>query len=255
MKSMFHRLLNLRTLLLVHCIALLNALPAQALPEAEPQGMYRYELRAFGALAGEALLTIGEPTLLKDGPLRRVRIEARTAGAAARIFEAEGDGTSLVNHRFLPLRMKWKATIRGRLRQAEDSMNAGGMEGQYQYGTKAPRPIKQSCDTWPLDAVSAYLWLPQQDLSPGKEYRRPFFNGKSMGELVAEVGKVQSIQVPVGLREVVPMRISAGREGKKRRVTFWVGVKDRILYRIDVAHGVLGIVRAELVGVRRPKQG
>ncbi len=255
MRVMHHLLTTLPSLLLAFGACVFTTPSVQASVNEAPGGIFRYQLRAFGALAGEARLTIDTPTLGQGDGLHRVRIEAETAGAAARIFDAQGEGTSLVNARFLPMRMKWQATLRARLRKAEATMGAKGLEGSYQYGKKTPRRFKHTTAQWPLDAVSAYLWLPRQDLKPGARYVRPFFDGKWMGQLEAKVGKVSSIQVPVGLREVVPIKISAGRKGKARRVTFWVGVDDRILYRIDVAHSVLGRVSAELVALRRPTPG
>ena len=225
---------------------------ASASPFSEPAGMFRYQLTVMGAVGGEAVLTIGAPSTIGDQSVRHIRLEARTTGVAGRIYDAQGDGTTVIDSALNPLRMKWSSRTRGAAREGNVLFHARGIKGTYRYKSKPVRKLRLKSRSWPLDAISAYLWLPQQSLEEGAEYRRSFFDGRRLGTLKATVGSPSSIQVPVGLREVVPMQIVADRAGKKREVVFWIGRHDRVLYRIEVAHGILGKVRAELTGIQRP---
>ncbi len=241
-------LLSRRLLAGAWALILLWAHPTSA---NEPTGSFRYELRALGALAGEAVLTVSPPRQLGDEAVRHVRLEARTSGVAGRVYSAMGDGTTIVDADYRALRMKWRSTLRGVPRDAELSFHDEGLKGTYRHRDRFALALDEVTKGRPLDAISAYLWLPQQALIAGHTYTRSFFDGRRVGTLTAEVGTPRSIQVPVGLREVVPMEIVVKTRAKPRRVTFWVGVKDRVLYRIEVSHRVLGRVRADLVAQRR----
>ena len=230
---------------------LLSLLWASSSQAADPAGTFRYELRALGALAGEAVLTIGPLRAAQKRPARQVRLEARTAGVAGRIYKAWGDGTTIVDEGHQALKMKWKSMTRGVPRDADLSFHDRGVKGTYTHRKRFVLTLDEKSAERPLDAISAYLWLPQRPLNPGAIYERPFFDGRRLGALRAVVGEARSIQVPVGLREVVPVEISAKTRRQDRRVTFWVGIHDRVLYRVEVSHSVLGRVRADLVAQRR----
>jgi hypothetical protein len=231
----------------------LSSAAAWAAPPSDPAGIFRYQLTVLGTIGGQAVLTVERSSALGDGHVRRVRLEARTAGVAERIYKASGDGTTVVDGRFNPLRMKWVSKTRGKPRAAKLVFDERGVHGTYRHGPKSVRAIDISTESGALDAVSAYVWLPQQPLTLGATYQRPFFDGRRLGTLEATVGERRSIQVPVGLREVVPMSIVAGREGHRKSVVFWIGPRDRVLYRIEVSHGILGTVRADLIGHQRPE--
>ncbi|MGB0590254.1 MAG: DUF3108 domain-containing protein [Myxococcota bacterium] len=218
----------------------------------EPAGIFRYQMTAMGTLGGEAVLTVEEATKIGEGAARRIRLEVRTSGVAGRVFRAEGDGTTVVDEAFNPLRMKWSSTTRGKRREAKLALHSKGVQGRYRHKDNVLHKVDITTKSWPLDAISAYLWLPQQPLKAGTTYARTFFDGRRIGTLRATVGVARSIQVPVGLRDVVPMTIVAGRAGREKDVTFWIGVTDRVLYRIEVSHGILGMVRADLTGAQRP---
>ena len=246
-----------RSLLGLGCLVLMSALfglsaVASASPLPEPAGMFRYQLTVMGAVGGEAVLTIGSPSKVGDDSVRHIRLEARTAGVAGRIYDAQGDGTTVIDSALNPLRMKWSSKTRGKPREANIVFHARGVKGTYRFTSKPARKLRLKSKSWPMDAISAYLWLPQQSLEVGAEYRRSFFDGRRLGTLKATVGSPSSIQVPVGLREVVPMQIVADRAGKKREVVFWIGRHDRVLYRTELAHGILGKGRADLTGIQRP---
>ena len=246
-----------RSLLGLGCLLLMSVLfglpvAASASPLPEPAGIFRYQLTVLGAVGGEAVLTVGAPSKIGDESVRHIRLEARTAGVAGRIYDAQGDGTTVIDSALNPLRMKWSSKTRGTAREANILFHERGVKGTYRYASKPVRKLRLKSKSWPLDAISAYLWLPQRALEEGATYRRSFFDGRRLGRLKAKVGSPRSIQVPVGLREVVPMQIVAGRAGKEREVVFWIGRQDRVLYRIEVTHGVLGKVRADLIGLQRP---
>ena len=234
-------------------LVVLSATSAMAQTSHDPAGTFRYQLKALGALAGDAVLTVSPLSSVGAAQVRRVRLEAKTAGVAGRLYKAMGDGTTVVDSALRPLRMKWRSIIRDYPRDAELSFTKRGVEGTYRHRDKFVLSIDEKTEGWPLDAISAYLWLPQQRLIPGARYTRPFFDGRRVGTLSARVGETRSIQVPAGLREVIAMDIVATTKRRERKVTFWIGLSDRVLYRIEVSHGILGTVQADLVGQRRHK--
>ena len=233
-------------------IALLLAFAAPALASgADPAGVFRYELRALGALAGEAVLTISEPKSVGDREVRRVRIEARTAGLAGRVYKASGHGTAIVDDQHRPMRVEWTAKPKGNLRDAKVKIGPKGVKGLYRRAGRKDEKINYDTATWPMDAVSAYIAIPQHDLTPGPRERRPFFDGRKLGTIDMTVGEAQEIHLPIGLRLAVPVHITVKRPGRSRKVVFWVGPEDRVLYRIQVEFGILNTVDADLVGMRR----
>lgn len=220
-----------------------------ALPD--PAGVFRYELRALGALAGEAVLTIGQAKVAGKRTVRKVRIEARTAGLAARLHKATGDGTAIVNANYQPLRVDWKADSKGNTRDAKVTIGPRAVTGLYRRMGQKDEPVAYKTSQWSIDAVSAYVWVGQQDLTVGHSFERPFFDGRKLGTLAGTVGEAKNIHVPLGLRKAIPVRMVVRRPGKSRNVTFWIGEADRLLYRIEVEYGILNTVRADLVGLRR----
>ncbi|MDP6944748.1 MAG: DUF3108 domain-containing protein, partial [Myxococcota bacterium] len=218
----------MRVLILL-LLALSMAQPVAA-TSPDPEGTFRYELRALGALAGEAVLTISEPMTIGKSPVRRVRIEARTAGLAGRVYKATGDGTAIVNAEHQPMRVDWTAIPKGNARDARVKIGPTGIKGLYRREGRKDEPIDYKTTTWPMDAVSAYLSIPQQDLTPGPRDDRPFFDGRKLGVIAMTVGTPKQIHVPVGLRLAVPVHITITRPGRTREVTFWVGPEDRVLY-------------------------
>ena len=252
-------------LLIVVGILALSALPASAsLPE--PAGVFRYQLRALGASAGEVALTIGEPTRTGRQTVRQVRIEARTTGFVARAHPAFGDGTAIVDDAFQPRRLTWSADLAGQARGARVRIGPRSVRGTYRRAGVASEPFVYRSDAWPLDSVSAYAWLPRQDLTPGNRLERPLFDGRRLSTLVATVGRPRTLHTPMGTREAIPVHVTitrppvavkgaVPRARSPRRMTLWIGPSDRVLYRVEARWGALGRVTADLVGVRRPGSG
>lgn len=239
--------------LIVTGFMVLFALPATAATP-DPAGVFRYQLRALGSTAGEAVLTIGAPEALGRQTVRRVRLEGRTTGLAARINPMMGDGTAIVDAAYHSRRIDWKAEIKGTPRDASAKIGPRGVRGSYRRGDRRPVSVVLSTDQWPLDSISAYAWLPQQELTPGRRFERPFFDGRKLGTLVATVGKPKTIHIPMGLREAIPVHLTLTRKGKTRKLTLWIGPDDRVLYRMQIKFGVLNGVKADLVGMRRSSQ-
>ena len=242
-----------RTLLALGVVAALIGPGAQsaATPKDIPEGVFRYQLRALGALGGEAVLTIGAERRIGTGSARRVRLEARTAGIAERVYKAEGDGTVIVDQQLRPLRLKWTSTVRGLWRSGDLTFGARSIKGRYRRGENLHQKVDYTTEVWVMDALSAYVQIPQLTLTPQTTTEGPFFDGRWLGKIKTRIGEPASIRVPVGLREVIPVHIVAGRPGREREVTFWIGRADRVLYRVEMVYGLLNVVQADLVGVRR----
>ena len=103
-----------RTHVLGLALALLGlAFATPALASDDPTGSqaFKYELRALGAKAGEAVLLIGDLQAVGKDQLRPIRIDARTEGLAAKVMETTSASTTWVDKLWLPVRARWDIAI------------------------------------------------------------------------------------------------------------------------------------------------
>lgn len=220
---------------------------------APPDGerAYRYELRALGTYAGEAIFTIGAEEEVGKRTLRPVRIDAHTSGLAANFLDAKTRSTAWVSQTWLPMRVRWDQTIDGVERVVKASFD--------RKGVKATDEKKGKVDKYDLktpshghDLVSIFAWLMQADLSPGSTYELPVFDGKRIYNVKVTAGVAKEIQVPVGFRQAIPLKIHISRGEYKRDMELWLSAeKDRVPLKLIFKYGLIGTVEASLVGERK----
>ncbi len=215
------------------------------------QTAFRYRLRALGASAGEAVMTVSEPRRVGKMSLRSVRLEARTSGLAGRVYSALGDGTSWVDEAWLPVRSAWSSVIKGGARHAESKYQPNRITGEYEREGKPTRKIDDRVPGRATDIVSAFIWLVHQPMEPGHAIDKRLHDGNRTYRLVGEVGERSRITVPLGVRDVWPIHMRLERNHKVvRHVTYWVGADDRMPYKVSFDYGALGTIDVELVGHR-----
>lgn len=226
-----------------------SATPATA---SEGQTAFRYRLKALGASAGEAVLTVGEPLEVGKRKLRSIRLEAKTSGLAGRVYAALGDGTSWVDGSWLPVRSVWRAVIKGGKRYAESKYERDRIVGQYEREGRPTRKINHRVPGRATDVVSAFIWLAHQPLKAGDAIDKRLHDGNRTYRLKGVVGEASSISVPLGVRDAVPVKMELLRAGKViRHITYWIGADDRMPYKVTFDYGALGNIDAELIGHRK----
>ena len=102
--------MNAKTIGVVSGTAILLVLGQLVTAQARSPGdgeVLHYELQALGGPAGEAALTMGAVRRIKGRRLRPIRIEARTIGVAGRVYPFTGGGTTWIDFRDLPVRIRW----------------------------------------------------------------------------------------------------------------------------------------------------
>jgi hypothetical protein len=217
---------------------------------AELSQVYRFRFKALGAPAGQAVMSISKLKKVGKKHVRSVRLEAKTEGMARRIFQAIGDGTTWVDEHWLPIRMKWDAQFRGKKRLVRARVSADKLKGSYYKEGKEALIIERSLSKRPTDSVAFLIWLSQCPLAKGRVHQRELFDGRRLSLVTATVGEPERILVPVGLRQAYPIEVQVKRKTRTRKFTYWVGVNDRVPYKMRFQVVGLGVVVAELIDSR-----
>ena len=221
---------------------------------AEPKGerAYRYELRALGTYAGEAIFAIGAEETVGRRTLRPVRIDAHTAGLAANFLSGQTRSTSWVNLAWLPVRVRWDQVIDGVKRIVKASFDATSVKGTDERNGKVAVRVNLKTAQHGLDLVSVFSWLMNADLSPGNRFEIPVFDGHWMYQVAVTTGIAKEIQLPVGFRNAIPLEIKVTRGAYKRDMELWISAeKDRAPLRLVFKYGLIGTVEASLVGEKK----
>lgn len=218
----------------------------------EGERAYRYELRALGTYAGEAVFVIGAEEKVGRRTLRPIRIDAFTAGVAANFINAKTRSTAWVNPAWLPMRARWDQTIDGVERVVKTRFSRDKIAATDQRGSKLKK-IDLETHAHGHDLVSIFSWLMQANLEPGQRYEIPVFDGKRLYMVSIEAGVAKEIQVPVGFRNAIPLKIRVTRgNAYKRDMEMWLSAeKERTPLKLVFKYGLLGTVEASLVGERK----
>ena len=213
---------------------------------------YRYQLTAMGARAGEAVLQVGLPELVGKTVLRALKLDARTDGLAASFLNVESLSTTWVDASWIPVRSRWDMVVDGIKRVVKGTFEGRAVTGIDERDGKLFEKNELRANDPPLDLVSMFGWLMNQDLSPGTKYVVPVFDGRRIYMVALSVGVAKEIQVPIGFRRGIPVKAVVTREGYKREVELWLSAdKDRAPLRMVFKYGVLGTVEAELIAEKK----
>lgn len=231
---------------------LLFAPPALAETAAETtvEQAWRYELRALGSRAGEVVMTLGGPRKFGARLLRSVRIEARTDGMAARLFPAVADGTSWIDGEWLPVRADWTGSINADKREIRYKYRGNRAKGEYKKGGQVLLSFDDKASDRTVDTVSVITWVMSRAMTPGAEYKQPYFDGRRFFDMVAKVGNSKEISLPVGLREAYPVSVTMTHGKIRYHMVIWVGVHDRVPYKTAFDFKPLGGLEMVLVSLR-----
>lgn len=240
------------TLSLASLVLAPSALASSPSPALDQVHTFRYEIRALGGEAGEAVLTLGAEKAVEGKKLRPVRIEAKTGGLAAKLYKAWGDATAWVDRLGLPAATAWKATSPTGAKEGKAKFTGKRVDGEYTLGTTT-KPVKAKLPERALDVTSAFAWALGLDLTEGRIEKKALFDGRRFFALEAKVGKASDLTLPIGLREAVPILITVTRGKVERRLVYWVGKADRVPYKLEFQYGTLGDVEALLVQMKVEK--
>ena len=227
------------------CTLLLPGWEAQGGLAARGQEVFRYEIHTLGGPAGEAALTFGRLRALKGHRLRPVKLEARTTGQAQRLYPFLGGGTTWVDESGLTRRIRWDSQMPLGRREVKVHARGKTLKGENVLAG-VRKEVDYQLDARPTDLIGAIAWLRNQDLVPGKVYERPVFLGLRVYEMSAEVGEPERVHLPVGLREVFPVRITARGHGKNFRAEAHYTRKGKLPALLRFRLRALGVVEARL---------
>lgn len=226
------------------------AWPASAMAQ-DGESAFRYELRALGTYAGEATLSIGKTEQVGKRTLRPVRIDAFTAGLAANFLSGKTSSVAWVNQMWMPIRARWDQTIDGVKRVVKASFDSRSVKSTDEKNGRVEKFDLATPDRG-HDLVSIFTWLMHADLDPGRRYEIPVFDGRRIYTVTVEAGVAKEIQVPVGFRKGIPLKIHVQRGDYKRDMELWLSAeKDRTPLRMVFKYGLIGTIEASLVGERK----
>jgi len=226
--------------------------PKDAKADKEVERAYRYELRALGAYAGEAIFQVGVEEDVGKRTLRPIRIDAHTSGLAANFLDAKTMSTTWVDKTWMPVRARWDQVLDKVKRVVKASFESKKVKGTDDRDGKLFAKIDLDTSARGLDLVSVFSWLMHADLSPGAKYDIPVFDGRRIYDLAVTVGIAKELQVPVGFRQAIPLTIKVTRGEYKREVELWLSAeKDRTPLKLVFKYGMLGTVEASLVGEKK----
>ncbi len=233
---------------------LLAALGGAAQAQDTGERGWRYELRAMGAKAGEAVLVIGAEETVGKTEIRPIRIDARTEGMAANFLDATSIATTWVDGSWLPVRARWDQVVDKQKRVVKASFDRKGVTGTDERDGKLFESPNWQIGRHPMDVVSVFTWLARQEMSPGNKFEIPVFDGRRIYTVNAQVGVAKEIQLPVGFRRAIPIRATVQRGDYKRNIELWISAdRDRTPLKMVFKYGLLGEVEALFTGDHKTK--
>lgn len=125
-------------------------------------------------------------------------------------------------------------------------------KAQIQHAAENAAPSVETVDIDPnaQDIAAAFFTLRDAELVPGKVVTVPVFTGKHAWDMVARVGKPESIEVPAGTFMALPLEVEVHFVGKlesKRSIKVWLSSDARhALLQLD-AELAIGSLHAETV--------
>jgi hypothetical protein len=241
------------------CAALAVSSTSSTVAHAEPaskstaeERAYRYELRALGAYAGEAVFEIGKAEAVGKRELIPLRIDAFTAGLTASLLDARTASTTWVDTSWLPIRSRSDQVINKEKRTLKVSFEAKKLHGTDERDGKLFNKIDLVTDKHGLDLVSIFGWLMNADLSPAARHSVAVFDGRRLYNVDVSVGAATEVHVPIGMRRAIPLKIKVSRGTYKREMELWMSAdKDRAPLKFVFKYGVVGTVEAWLVGEKK----
>jgi len=235
-------------------LTLVAALGGSALAGDTGERAWRYELRAMGAKAGEAVFIVGALEKVDKTEVRALRIDARTEGMAKNFLDADSMATTWVDTSWLPLRARWDQTIDKVKRVVKASFGPRGVKGTDERDGRVFESPDWQIGKHPMDVVSVFMWLARQEMSPGNRFEIPVFDGRRIYTVKAQVGVAKEIQLPAGFRRAIPLRATVERGEYKRNIELWISAeKDRTPLKMVFKYGLLGEVEALFVGEFKTK--
>jgi hypothetical protein len=213
---------------------------------------YRYELRAMGTYAGEAVFSIGKPEEVGSRTLVPIQIDGFTAGITKNFVDAKTQSTTWVDKTWVPMRARSDQTIDRVKRVIKTSFERKKIAATDERDGKLFKKYDFNVADRGFDLVSIFAWLMHQDLSPSARYTVPVFDGRRIYQLDITVGIARELQVPIGIRRAIPLKIKVSRGDYKRDVELWIGAdKERTPLKLVFKYGVIGTVEASLVSERK----
>ena len=180
-----------------------------------------------------------------------MRIDAFTAGLAANFLSGKTSSVAWVNQTWMPVRARWDQTIDGVKRVVKASFDSKTVKSSDEKNGRTEK-FELATPAHGHDLVSIFSWLMHADLDPGRKYEIPVFDGRRIYTVTVEAGVAKEIQVPVGFRKGIPLKIHVRRGEYKRDMELWLSAeKDRTPLRMVFKYGLIGTIEASLVGERK----
>jgi len=243
------------TFKLLFAVGAMAALATGAQAEDGPEDgkrAFRYELKALGAGAGEAVLHVGLPEKVGKVMLRPIRIDARTEGLAANFMKADSVATTWVDDRWLPVRSRWDQVVDGLRRVIKGRFSSKGVAGSEEHNGKPFEKHDHQIGKHPLDLVSIFTYLMHQTFEPGMVLSIPVFDGRRIYQVDLKVGMMAELMLPIGHRKGIPLKITISRGDYRREAELWISAgKDPAPLKIIFKYGLLGTVEAVLAAEQK----
>lgn len=212
----------------------------------------RYELKALGASAGEAIMVVGTPEKVGKTMLRPIRIDAKTDGLAANFLRADSMATTWVDTRWLPVRSRWDQVIDGMRRVIKGSFSNRGVAGSEERNGKPFEKHDHQIGEHPLDLVSIFAWLMHQKLEPGMMFTMPVFDGRRIYKVELKVGVISELHLPIGHRKGIPLAVTISRGTYRRDAELWISAdREPVPLKVVFKYGLIGTVEAMLAAEKK----
>ncbi len=214
-----------------------------------PRSM-KYEIRKGQLAVGKARIDFNRPRRRNKRILQKVEIRASIDPIGNAALRVDVDSYSWIGRDLFPSKAKWQWTALGQERSVKAKYHGNSIHGLYQtrsrqVRTKTTRPNPVG------DVVSLVAWLAGQTPKPGDILKTTTYTGLKLYDVTMEVGEPLVLDLPVGSRNVFPIKATAKRPGKTRQFNIWVDAKTGSLARVSFHADYIGAVDMVLVAERR----
>jgi len=208
---------------------------------------FTYEVRARDSRIGQAKLTVGPKQALGKRQVRALLIEGSTEDLVGVLYAGKARATTWVDSAWVPVEAHWRSEFGRKKGEAEAVYTPKRVKAMFARPGKPNYKVDQATSAVPHDMVSVIPWLMQQKPKPGFRATIPVYTGMDVCELDALARPPESILVPMGRRQAVPVDLVFTRCRVSRRFTVWLDEKDWTPHRMLLPDPVLGAIEVVLL--------
>lgn len=234
-----------RCLLLIATAGLLARSPDAG---ARPHSLeLRFDVHVRDSVVAKGRMLVG-PRAPGHKSVRAVTIEGHSEDLAGVLYAGSSQATSWLDGEWKPVAARWSSEFLRRKSQTQATYEGKHITADFMRAGKGDVHVDRELDERAHDLVSLVPWLVQQRVKPGQQLGGMIYVGADVCRVHLVVATAESVTVPAGTRQGLPVAVTVDQCRIKRGFTLWLDGKDWTPLKMRVTETVVGPVELVLTG-------